>query len=89
MYVSRHRLVGCIYAGKYSYLTYNLPRSKLNDVKAITPGNRAPTVSPLDDPEWVAVSALVPKSKSADIMDQLQTIGATDLLLFDLANARV
>jgi len=83
------RLVGCVYAGKYSYITYNMPRALLSEAKKITPGNRAPTISPLEDPEWVAVSALVLKSKAAEIMDQLQAIQATDILLFDIANARV
>jgi len=55
----------------------------------ITPGSRAPTISPLEDSDWVAVSALVPKSRAIEIMDELEALGAADILLSDLANCRV
>ena len=83
------RIIGVVYAGKYSMITYNVPRSLLPVAKQITPGNRSPTISPLEDPEWVAVSAMVAKAKAAEIMDQLQAIGAVDILLTDIANCRV
>jgi ATP phosphoribosyltransferase len=41
-----------------------------------------------EDVEWVAVSALVLKKETPVIMDKLQLMGATDILLFDLANCR-
>lgn len=83
------RVRGTVDAAKFSYITYNIARSALPEAKKITPGKTSPTVSPLENAEWVAVSALVPKSKAHDIMDQLQAIGATDILLFDMANCRV
>lgn len=55
----------------------------------VTPGKRSPTVSPLEEADWVAVSALVPKARIHEIMDELQAIGAVDILVFDMANCRV
>ena len=54
----------------------------------VTPGMRAPTVSPLEDPNWVSVGAMVPSKEVADIMDRLQSIGATDLFIISIENCR-
>ncbi|KAH9175668.1 ATP phosphoribosyltransferase [Lactarius sanguifluus] len=42
-----------------------------------------------NDPEWVAVSSMVERSKMADVMDQLVSVGAEDILIFNLDNSRV
>eukprot|EP00732_Lithocolla_globosa_P005582 Lithocolla_globosa_v1_NODE_5858_length_1174_cov_9.339589.p1 type:complete len:298 gc:universal NODE_5858_length_1174_cov_9.339589:1109-216(-) len=83
------RLEGYIAATKLQMINYNVARAKLADAKIVTPGKKSPTISPLEDPDYVAVSALVAKNDSAEIMDKLQAIGATDILLFDMANCRV
>lgn len=70
------RIAGVIAAGKYVLCGYNIPRLSLHDATLVTPGRRAPTVSPLDDPEWVAVSSMVLQAEVADVMDRLQHIGA-------------
>ncbi|KAH9014536.1 ATP phosphoribosyltransferase [Lactarius pseudohatsudake] len=41
-----------------------------------------------NDPEWVAVSSMVERSKMADVMDQLVSVGAEDILIFNLDNSR-
>ncbi|GAA5919465.1 hypothetical protein JCM5296_003483 [Sporobolomyces johnsonii] len=83
------RVAGVIAAGKYVLCNYNIPRRNVADATRITPGRRAATVSPLDDPEWVAVSSMVAKAEVASVMDQLQAIGATDILVIALTNCRV
>lgn len=52
------RIEGVIAASKYVLCNYNIPRARVHDATKITPGRRAATVSPLDDPEWVAVSSM-------------------------------
>lgn len=52
------RIEGVIAAGRYVLCNYNIPRKVLAEATSITPGRRAATVSPLDDPEWVAVSSM-------------------------------
>lgn len=83
------RIAGVVASKKYVICQYNVRRSKLPIVTAITPGRRAPTISPLEDEEWVAVSAMVPKAQAADVMDRLVEEGAEDVFLIDLENCRV
>jgi ATP phosphoribosyltransferase len=83
------RIAGVITARKYAVCQYNVPRSKLSATTAITPGRRAPTISPLENPEWVAVSSMVERSKMADVMDELVSAGAEDIMIFNLDNSRV
>jgi ATP phosphoribosyltransferase len=83
------RIAGVIAARRYVVCQYNIERSKLHDATVVTPGRRAPTISPLEDEKWVAVSVMVEKAKSADVMDRLVKIGAEDILVFNLDNCRV
>ncbi|KAJ6593144.1 ATP phosphoribosyltransferase [Mycena capillaripes] len=83
------RIAGVIAANKYVVCQYNISRDKLPAATLITPGRRAPTVSPLEEENWVAVSSMVEKKKIAGIMDDLVKIGAEDILIFNLDNCRV
>lgn len=83
------RIAGVIAARKYIVCQYNVRRKQLSAATAVTPGRRAPTISPLEDTEWVAVSAMVERSKMADVMDRLVSVGAEDILIFNLDNSRV
>lgn len=83
------RIAGVIAAGKYVICEYNILRARLPEATIITPGRRAPTISPLEDEAWVAVSSMVEKGKVADVMDELVKIGAEDILIFNLDNCRV
>jgi ATP phosphoribosyltransferase len=80
------RIAGVIAAKRYVLCNYNVPRKNLDSCTAITPGRRAATVSPLDDPEWVAVSAMVEKASLADTMDKLGERGATDILVIGIVS---
>merc|ERR1711916_102988 len=73
------RVNGYLSALKYEMITYNIPRAKLPEAKAITPGKKAPTISPLEETDWVAVSSLISKSDASEVMDKLQDLGATDI----------
>jgi ATP phosphoribosyltransferase len=81
------RLAGVIAASRYVLCNYNVPRELIPDVIKITPGRRAPTVSPLDDHGWFAVSAMVEKDQVADTMDRLQAIGASDILVIHIVSS--
>ena len=83
------RIAGVVAAGKYVICEYNVRRSELHKATAITPGRRAPTISPLEDENWVAVSSMVEKGRATDVMDELVKIGAEDILIFNLDNCRV
>lgn len=64
------RIRGVITAKKYVLCTYNVPRTKLEAAKTITPGKRAPTVTSLEEDGWVAVSVMVEKKTIAGVMDR-------------------
>ena len=83
------RIAGVIAAEKYVVVQYNILRNNLADAKRVTPGRKAPTVSPLEEDNWVSVSAMVEKKKSAKVLDELVGIGAEDILVFNLGNCRV
>ncbi|KAF9046285.1 ATP phosphoribosyltransferase [Panaeolus papilionaceus] len=83
------RIAGVIAAEKYIVCQYNILREKLAQATQIAPGRRAPTISPLEDEKWVAVSVMVEKKRLAHVMDELVDIGAEDVLVFNLDNCRV
>ena len=85
----KSRFAGVLAAKKYVYASYNIKRAKLDAALRITPGRRAPTVSPLDEDGWVAVSAMVERKKVAEVMDELEAAGAEDILILALDNCRV
>jgi len=82
------RIRGVIAAKKYVLCSYNIARSKLEIVTRITPGNRAPTVTPLEEEGWVAVSAMVERVAIATVMDRLEEAGAEDILVTHISNSR-
>lgn len=82
------RIKGYLLAKSNSMLTYNIQRSELAKAKQITPGARSPTISPLDDSDWVSVTVLVPTKNLQNIMDRLEDIGALDLIVFNVENCR-
>jgi len=82
------RIRGVITAQKYVLCQYNIKRSSLKEAESITPGKRAPTISALEEEGWVAVSSMVEKKVIATVMDQLSAVGATDILVLDIANTR-
>ncbi|KAF8349371.1 ATP phosphoribosyltransferase [Amanita rubescens] len=87
--VVTRRIAGVIAASKYVVCQFNVPRNKLAAATAIAPGRRAPTVSPIEAEDWVAVSVMIEKSRTAEIMDKLMAVGAEDILIFNLDNCRV
>ncbi|KAJ3098009.1 ATP phosphoribosyltransferase (ATP-PRTase) (ATP-PRT) [Phlyctochytrium planicorne] len=85
----KRRIEGIIVAQRYVLFTYNIPRKMLNEAVKITPGKKAPTISPLESDDWVAVSVMVMKAQLVDIMDRLEDIGAQDILVTEIHNARM
>lgn len=85
----KRRLEGYITATNFVMVVYNVSNALLSAAVSITPGKRSPTITSLDDGESKSVSALVPKKNVNNIMDQLHDLGATDILVMNLANSRM
>lgn len=82
------RIKGVIKAQYFVLCQYNVPRHLLDKAKEITPGERAPTITALEEEGWVAVSSMVPKRDVAGVMDRLVDAGATDVLVLEISNSR-
>lgn len=83
------RIRGVIAATKYVLCSYNIPKSSLQKGLAITPGRRAATVTPLEDADWNAVSSMVLRAEVANKMDELERVGACDIIIVGIDNCRV
>ncbi|KAI0243972.1 ATP phosphoribosyltransferase (ATP-PRTase) (ATP-PRT), partial [Massospora cicadina] len=84
----KYRIEGALLAKKYVICTYNIPRDKLKCATILAPGRKAPSVSPLEDSGWVAVSVMILKADEAVVMDKLKEIGAEDIMVTHIVNCR-
>ena len=83
------RLQGVVFAQQYMMLDYDCPKTILDEAITITPGLESPTVSPLADPDWVAVRAMVPRKEANLVMDRLSALGAKAVLASDIRSCRL
>jgi ATP phosphoribosyltransferase len=85
----QRRLQGVLVARQYVLVDYDVPVSLLEAATAVTPGLESPTVSPLHDPEWVAVRAMVRRADTNHVMDELYELGARAILVSAIHAARI
>jgi ATP phosphoribosyltransferase len=83
------RLEGVVIARSYSLLEYNVPRTKLAQAEGVTPGFNSPTVSSLEDPDWCAVRVMVRRNEVINIMERLESLGASAILETQISNCRL
>jgi ATP phosphoribosyltransferase len=83
------RLEGVVIARSYSLLEYNVPRARLREAEAITPGFNSPTISALENPEWCAVRVMVRRNEVIEIMERLEALGASAILETQITNCRL
>ena len=73
----------------YVLIDYDVRMNDLHLATAITPGIESPTVSPLQNPDWVAVRAMVLRSDVNRVMDELYDVGARAILVSSLVACRL
>lgn len=83
------RLNGVLVAQQYVLMDFDCPRELLDQACVIAPGIESPTVSPLHDPDWVAVRVMVPRSDRNQVMDELYDLGARAILVSAIHAARL
>ena len=83
----KRRIEGYIVATKHVMISYNVSNDLLREAVKITPGKKSPTITGLDDGNK-SVSALVKKKEVNKKMDELHSLGATDILVFQVSNSR-
>lgn len=87
--ILQRRLQGVLVARQYVLIDYDLPVKLLDAAVAVTPGIESPTVSPMQDPDWVAVRAMVPRTDTNHVMDDLYEIGARAIIVSSIHAARI
>jgi ATP phosphoribosyltransferase len=83
------RLQGVLTARSYVMMDYDVRVELVEQACALTPGLESPTVSPLHDKGYVAVRAMVPRSGTNQVMDELYELGARAILVTDIAACRL
>ena len=83
------RLTGVIIARQYVLMDYDIKKSDIDAACAITPGLESPTISPLQNPDWLAVRAMVLRTQTNKVMDDLYVLGARGILVTDIHACRL
>lgn len=83
------RLEGVTVARRFVLMDYDLPISLLERAAVLAPGVESPTVSPLADPDWVAVRIMVERTATNEVMDDLHELGARAILVTPIHAARL
>ncbi|RWZ61384.1 ATP phosphoribosyltransferase [Labedella populi] len=83
------RLQGVLVARQFVLMDYDLPVALLEQATVIAGGIESPTVSPLRDPEWVAVRVMVRREDTNSVMDELYGLGARAILVSAIHAARL
>lgn len=63
------------------YILLNAPNDKLNEIIALLPGMKSPTVLPLANPGWSSVHSVLNENDFWDIIEQLKAAGAQGILV--------
>jgi len=87
--VFRRRVEGVLVARAYVMMDYDIAEEHVARAVELTPGIEGPTISPLRREGWVAVRAMVPRSGSQRLMDELYEVGARGILVTDIHACRL
>ena len=66
------------------YILLNAPNDSIENIKAILPGMKSPTVMPLADEGWSSLHSVVNENEFWDKIDQLQKLGAQGILVIPI-----
>ncbi len=83
------RMQGVIIARRYVLMDYDVRTDLVDAAVRLTPGIESPTVSPLHEPGWCAVRAMVLRADTNRIMDELWELGARGILVTDIHACRL
>ena len=83
------RIRGIMLAREYAMIEYDVRRADLDKCCCLTPGVESPTVSPMNNPDWVAVKSMILRKDSNRIMDELHDLGAKGIIITDIRSCRI
>jgi ATP phosphoribosyltransferase len=78
------RIEAVMAAESKKYVLMNVPRAKLDDVVAILPGIKSPTILPLADENWCSVHTVIEEKHFWEIIGKLKAAGAEGILVLNI-----
>ena len=83
------RINSVLVAREYVMMDYDIEKTNLDNATLITPGFESPTISPLQESNWVAVRSMVKKAEVHKVMDELYKIGAKAIIVTEIMACRL
>jgi ATP phosphoribosyltransferase len=65
----------------YKYVLLNAPNDKVDDIIALLPGMKSPTVLPLAEKGWSSIHSVVGKNRFWEVINELKENGAEGILV--------
>lgn len=78
------RIRGVLVARRNKYVMMNAPATALDDIRAVLPGLKSPTVVPLADSDMIAVHSVVPEDRFWEVIERLKQVGASGILVLPI-----
>ncbi len=75
------RIKAVLKAKKSKYILLNVPDSKIEEVAAILPVLKSPTILPLAEKGWSSLHSVIDEDKFWDVIDELKKAGAEGILI--------
>ncbi|MCC6410035.1 MAG: ATP phosphoribosyltransferase [Saprospiraceae bacterium] len=68
-------------AKNHRYILLNAPNERIDDIIAVLPGIKSPTILPLAIPGWSSLHSVVPENVFWDVLEKLKAAGAQGILV--------
>ncbi|WP_028297332.1 ATP phosphoribosyltransferase [Olivibacter sitiensis] len=78
------RIQSVLKAQETKYVVLNTDRKNLDEILALLPGVKSPTVVPLAEENWVAVHTVIPEADFWNKINKLKAIGAQGILVMPI-----
>ncbi len=78
------RIDGYQQAKKSRYIMMNAPEDKIELIKEIIPSMKSPTIVPLAETQMVAIHTVIPYDKFWQVMEELKSAGASDIVMLPI-----
>ena len=66
------------------YILLNVPNNKLEEISAILPGMKSPTVMPLAEEGWSSIHSVIEEKRFWEIIGKLKSLGAEGILVIPI-----
>ncbi|MFV0541182.1 MAG: ATP phosphoribosyltransferase [Aestuariibaculum sp.] len=75
------RIQSVLKGRSFKYVLLNAPNEKVDDIIAVLPGMKSPTVLPLAQEGWSSIHSVINKNEFWDVIDDLKARGAQGILV--------